>query len=112
MLRTKTAVQVADAASEKAYIEKRNPLFVASVEFGEVRTVLLVSHADEQRTNRDIFSLSPSPHSADHFNLHIAMRSFYRRSGWPKRLVLRLRESNRKMEDRLHELFPSRHLLI
>ena len=45
-------------------------------------------------------------------DLHIAWRSPYRRSGWPMRLVLRLRESNRKMEDRLHELFPSRHLLI
>ena len=28
------------------------------------------------------------------------------------RLVLRLRELNRKMEGRFHELFPSRHLLI
>ena len=42
MLRTKSVVQIADAASEKAYIEKRNPLFVAAVELGGVRTILLV----------------------------------------------------------------------
>jgi adenylate cyclase len=42
VLRTKSVVQIADVASEKAYIEKRNPLFVVSVEFGGVRTVLLV----------------------------------------------------------------------
>ena len=42
MLRKKSVVQVADAASEKAYIEKRNPLFVAAVELGGVRTILLV----------------------------------------------------------------------
>ena len=42
MLRTKSVVQITDAASEKAYIEKRNPVFVAAVELGGVRTVLLV----------------------------------------------------------------------
>ena len=42
MLRTKSVVQITDAASENAYIEKRNPVFVAAVELGGVRTVLLV----------------------------------------------------------------------
>ena len=42
MLRTKSVVQIADAASEKGYIEKRNPLLVAAVELGGVRTSLLV----------------------------------------------------------------------
>ena len=42
MLRTKSVVQITDAASEKAYTEKRNPVFVAAVELGGVRTVLLV----------------------------------------------------------------------
>jgi GAF domain-containing protein len=42
VLTTKKAVQITDAASEKAYLEKRNPLFVAAVELGGVRTCLLV----------------------------------------------------------------------
>jgi len=35
-------IQIADAALDEAYIEKRNPLFVAAVELGGVRTALLV----------------------------------------------------------------------
>jgi class 3 adenylate cyclase len=42
MLRTKRVVQIADAASEKAYIKRRLPLFVAAVELGGARTILLV----------------------------------------------------------------------
>jgi GAF domain-containing protein len=42
MLRTKSVVQIDDAASEKAYIERRMPLFVAAVELGGARTILLV----------------------------------------------------------------------
>jgi two-component system, NtrC family, sensor kinase len=41
-LTTKTVIQIADAALDEAYIEKRNPLFVAAVELGGVRTALLV----------------------------------------------------------------------
>ena len=39
---TKTAVHVADLAAEKAYIEQRDPGYVAAVELGGVRTFLAV----------------------------------------------------------------------
>ena len=42
MLATKTVVHVADLAAEPAYIEQRDPEYVAAVELGGVRTVLAV----------------------------------------------------------------------
>jgi GAF domain-containing protein len=42
VLTTKTVVHITDAASDKGYLEKRNPYFVAAVELGGVRTALLV----------------------------------------------------------------------
>ena len=43
MIATKTVVHVADpAASEQPYIEQRNPVYVAAVELGGVRTFLAV----------------------------------------------------------------------
>src|SRR5271169_2666158 len=39
---TKTVVQVADLAAEQAYIEQRDPSYVAAVELGGVRTLLAV----------------------------------------------------------------------
>ena len=39
---TKTVVQVADIAAEQAYIEQRNPSYVAAVELGGIRTLLAV----------------------------------------------------------------------
>jgi two-component system NtrC family sensor kinase len=41
-LTIKKVIQIADAALDEAYIEKRNPLFVAAVELGGVRTALIV----------------------------------------------------------------------
>jgi two-component system, NtrC family, sensor kinase len=42
VLTTKTIVHITDAASDKGYLEKRNPYFVAAVELGGVRTALLL----------------------------------------------------------------------
>jgi GAF domain-containing protein len=42
VLTTNEVVQINDAASEKAYLERRNPQFAAAVELGGVRTCLLV----------------------------------------------------------------------
>jgi GAF domain-containing protein len=39
---TKTVVQIADIAAEQAYIEQRDPSYVAAVELGGVRTFLAV----------------------------------------------------------------------
>jgi hypothetical protein len=39
---TKTVVQIADIAAEQAYIEQRNPSYVAAVELGGIRTLLAV----------------------------------------------------------------------
>src|SRR5208282_1224807 len=39
---TKTAVHVADLAAEQAYVEQRDPSYVAAVELGGVRTFLAV----------------------------------------------------------------------
>jgi transcriptional regulator with GAF, ATPase, and Fis domain len=39
---TKTVVQIADIAAEQAYIEQRNPSYVAAVELGGIRTLLTV----------------------------------------------------------------------
>jgi hypothetical protein len=40
MIATKTAVHVADLAAEEGYTERRNPIVVAGVELGGVRTLL------------------------------------------------------------------------
>ncbi len=40
MLTTKTPVHIADLASDRAYIEKRNPRTVAAVELAGIRTFL------------------------------------------------------------------------
>ena len=42
MLATKSVVHVADLAAEQPYIERSNPAYVAAVELGGVRTLLLV----------------------------------------------------------------------
>ena len=42
MLATKSVVHVADLAAEQGYIERSNPVYVAAVELGGVRTILLV----------------------------------------------------------------------
>jgi GAF domain-containing protein len=42
MLATKTTVHVADLAAESTYIEERDPVMVASVELGGIRTLLAV----------------------------------------------------------------------
>ena len=42
MLATKAAVHVADLAADEAYTERRDPDFVAAVELGGIRTLLLV----------------------------------------------------------------------
>ena len=42
MLATKVAVHVADFAAEEGYTERRDPAFVAGVELGGVRTLLVV----------------------------------------------------------------------
>jgi GAF domain-containing protein len=42
MLATKTTVHVADLAAESIYIEERDPVMVASVELGGIRTLLAV----------------------------------------------------------------------
>jgi class 3 adenylate cyclase/putative methionine-R-sulfoxide reductase with GAF domain len=42
VLTTNKVVQITDATSEKAYLERRNPQFVAAVELAGVRTFLLV----------------------------------------------------------------------
>ena len=42
MLATKVAVHVADFAAEEGYTERRDPAFVAAVELGGVRTLLVV----------------------------------------------------------------------
>jgi two-component system, NtrC family, sensor kinase len=42
LLATKTTVQVADLAAEPIYTEERDPLFVAAVELGGIRTLLAV----------------------------------------------------------------------
>jgi two-component system, NtrC family, sensor kinase len=42
MLATKVAVHVADLAAEEGYTERRDPAFVAAVELGGVRTLLVV----------------------------------------------------------------------
>jgi class 3 adenylate cyclase len=42
MLATKTTVHVADLAAEPMYAEERDPAFVLAVEFGGIRTLLLV----------------------------------------------------------------------
>jgi class 3 adenylate cyclase len=42
MLATKTTVHIADLAAEPMYAEERDPTFIASVELGGIRTVLLV----------------------------------------------------------------------
>ena len=42
VLTTKKIVHITDAASDKGYLEKRNPYFVAAVELGGVRTALLL----------------------------------------------------------------------
>ena len=39
---TKTAVHVADLAAEQSYIEQRDPSYVAAVELGGIRTLLVV----------------------------------------------------------------------
>ena len=39
---TKTVVQIADIATEQAYIEQHNPSYVAAVELGGIRTLLAV----------------------------------------------------------------------
>jgi GAF domain-containing protein len=53
---TKKVVQITDAALEKGYVEKRNPLFVAAVELGGVRTALLVPMIKESEAI-GVFSL-------------------------------------------------------
>ena len=47
MLATKVAVHVADFAAEEGYTERRDPAFVAAVELGGVRTLLLVPMVKE-----------------------------------------------------------------
>ena len=42
MLATKAVVHIADLAAESAYIEERDPAFVAAIELGGVRTILAV----------------------------------------------------------------------
>jgi GAF domain-containing protein len=42
MIATKTAIHVADAAAEEAYIEQRDPTYVEAVELGGVRTLVAV----------------------------------------------------------------------
>jgi GAF domain-containing protein len=42
MLATKSVVHLSDLAEEQAYIERTNPVFVAAVELGGARTLLLV----------------------------------------------------------------------
>ena len=55
-LTTKKAVQIPDAASDAGYIEKRNPLMVAAVELGGVRTALIVPMLKENEAI-GVFSL-------------------------------------------------------
>jgi two-component system NtrC family sensor kinase len=42
MVAAKSVVHISDLAAEQAYIERSNPVFVAAVELGGVRTILLV----------------------------------------------------------------------
>ena len=42
MVATKTVVHIADLAAEPTYIKQRVPTFVAAVELGGIRTLLLV----------------------------------------------------------------------
>jgi GAF domain-containing protein len=49
MLATKVAVHVADLAAEEGYTERRDPAFVAGVELGGVRTVLVVPMLKENQ---------------------------------------------------------------
>ena len=42
MLATKKAVQIADMAADRSYIDRSNPAYVAAVELGGVRTVLAI----------------------------------------------------------------------
>ena len=42
VLATKTAIQIADVAAEPAYLELRDPNYVAAVELGGVRTLMIV----------------------------------------------------------------------
>jgi len=42
MITNKTVIHIADAATEPAYVERRNPVIVAGVELGGVRTALAV----------------------------------------------------------------------
>ena len=49
MIATKTAVHVADAAAEEAYIEQRDPTYVEAVELGGVRTFLTVPMLKENK---------------------------------------------------------------
>jgi hypothetical protein len=48
MLATKVAVHVADFAAEEGYTERRDPAFVAAVELGGVRTLLVVPMLKEK----------------------------------------------------------------
>ena len=56
MLATKVAVHVADIAAEEGYTERRDPAFVAAVELGGVRTLLLVPMLKENEL-LGVFSL-------------------------------------------------------
>jgi GAF domain-containing protein len=56
MLRAKTVVHIADAATEKAYAEQRDPGIVAAVELGGMRTILLVPMLKENEVI-GVFSL-------------------------------------------------------
>ena len=49
MLATKSVVHVADLAAEQPYIERSNPAYVAAVELGGVRTLLLLPDAESSR---------------------------------------------------------------
>jgi class 3 adenylate cyclase len=55
-LTTKAVVHITDAASDKGYLEKRNPYFVTAVELGGVRTALLVPMLKENEP-MGVFSL-------------------------------------------------------
>ena len=56
---TKKAVHVADLAAEQAYIEQRDPGYVAAVELGEVRTTLAVPMLKERELDRFVHRVPP-----------------------------------------------------
>ena len=56
MVATKAVVHIADAAAEQAYIERRDPVAVAAVELGGIRTVLVCPDAKGKRTDRCVYS--------------------------------------------------------